>query len=104
MDHGSGSTLGLDFSKGLAFADEIYRSCGATVHPSDGMDPFVMVVSFSRHVFRLSDNSVAAALEATIGGSTIELMVSSIRDKVFSFHVSCKKVRLYVLALRSLCL
>lgn len=28
-------------------------------------------------------------------------MISNVRDKVFSFHVSCKKVGLYILALRS---
>ena len=53
MDRGSGSTLGLDFSNGLVFANDIYRSLGVSVHPTDGMDPFIMLVSFSRHDFRL---------------------------------------------------
>ena len=101
MGSNDGSTLGLDFSKGLAFPNEIYRSCGVSVHPSDDMGSFIMLVSFRRHDFRLSDDSVAALLKAAIGGSAIEFMVSNIRDKVFSFHVSCKKVGLYVLALRS---
>ena len=32
-DPSTGSTLGLDFSKGRVFADEIYKSSGLTVHP-----------------------------------------------------------------------
>lgn len=101
MDQGNGSTIGLDFSKGLVFANEIYKSFSVTVNPSDGTGLFIMVVSFIRHDFCLSDDSVVAASEAVIGESAIEFMVSNIRDKVFLFHVSCKQVGLHVLALCS---
>ena len=60
-----------------------------------------MVVSFGQHDFRLSDDSVVAALEAAIGGSAFELGVSCIRDKVYSFNVSSKQVGFCVLDLRS---
>ena len=60
-----------------------------------------MVVSFTRHNFRLDEDSVAAALESAIGGSAIDLSVQLIKDKVFSFIVSCKRVGLLILQLRS---
>ena len=72
--HG-GSTLDLDFSKGVAFAEEVFRSCGKCIHPVDETGHFFMVVSFSRHNFHLHDDSVAAALESAIGGSAIDLSV-----------------------------
>lgn len=87
--HG-GSTLDLDFSKGVAFADEIFRSCGKCIHPMDDTGRFIMVVSFSRHDFRLNEDSVAASLESALGGSAIDLSGQLIKDKVFSFIVSCK--------------
>ena len=98
--HG-GSTLDLDFSKGLAFADEVFTSCGNCIHPTDDMGRFILVMSFSRHIFHLNEDSVAAALESAIGGSAIDLSVQLIKDKVFSFIVSCKKVGLFILQLRS---
>ena len=94
--HG-GSTLDLDLSKGLAFADEVFRSCGKCIHSTDDMGRFIFVVSFSRHIFHLNDDSVVAALEPAIGGSGIDLSVHLIKDKVFSFIVSCKRVGLFIL-------
>ena len=94
-------TLDLDFSAGSIFADKVFISCGRSVHPSDDTSHFIMVVSFSRHDFRLNEDSVAAALESAIGGSAIDLSVQLIKDKVFSFIVSCKQVGLCILQLRS---
>ena len=96
-----GSILGLDFSKGLAFADRVFQSTGFSVHPMEDSDIFTMVVSFGRHYFCLNEDSVAAALEAAVGGSGIDLMVFLIKDKVFGFQVSCKVVALFILTLRS---
>ena len=96
-----GSTLGLDFSKGLVFADKVFQSTSFTVHPMDDTGFFTMVISFGRHVFRLHEDSVAAAIEAAIGGSAIEFMVFPLKDKVFGFQVSCKAVAMIVLQLRS---
>ena len=75
-----GSTLDLDFSHGLAFSHEVYRHSGFTVHPMKHRRPFIMVISFGRHVFRLSPDTAAAALESVIGGSAIEFRVSQITD------------------------
>ena len=98
--HG-GSTLGLDFSPELKFADEIFRSTGCSVHPMNGRRSFKLVVSFSRHIFRLNEDSIAAAIESAIGGSAIDLQVSHIKGKVFAFHVSCKQVGFFIIDLRS---
>ena len=98
--HG-GSTLDLDFSKRVAFAEEVFRSCWKTIHPSDKTGHFIMVVSFSRHTFRLDEDSVAAALESAIGRSAIDLSVQLIKDKVFSFIISCKRDGLLILQMRS---
>ena len=95
------STLDLDFSKGLVFADEIYRSFGLTVHPMERTGSFTLVVSFSRHDFRLPEDLVAAALESALGGSAIDLMVSHVKDKVYSFQVSCKQVGFFIVDLCS---
>ena len=83
MGHQGGSTLDLDFSRGVAFAEDVFRSCGQCIHPVDDTSHFIMVVSFSRHNFRLDEDSVAAALESAIGGSAIDLSIQLIKDKVF---------------------
>jgi len=96
-----GSTLGLDFSKGLAFAEKVFQSMGFSVHTMEDSYIFTMVVSFGRHNFHLNEDSVAAALEAAIGGSGIDFMVFLITDKVFGFQVSCKVVAMIIIRLRS---
>ena len=59
------------------------------------------MVSFSRHDFRLDEDFVAATLEAALGGSAIDLMVTYIKDKVFSFVVSCKEIGFHIVDSRS---
>ena len=61
---------------------------------------FTLIVSFSRHAFWLCEDSAAAALEAAIGGSAIDLRVLHVKDKVFSFQVSCKQVGFILMDLR----
>ena len=100
MGPSGGSTLDLDILAGAIFADKVFNHCGRSIHSMDDTGHFIMVVSFSRHLFRLNDDSVAATLESTIGGSAIEFSVQIIRDKVFSFFVSCKQVGLCILQLR----
>ena len=62
----------------------------------DGSCFFILVVSFGRHEFHLDVDFVAAALEAALGGSAIDLMVTYVKDKVFSFVVSCKEVGFHI--------
>jgi hypothetical protein len=91
-------SLGLDFSPGQAFAKEVRRSLHRSVHPSDGSGHFMMVVSFGRSSFRLDKESASLALEAATGGFCGSLNVSLLRDRVFSFTVSSKKVGFMILA------
>ena len=88
--------LDLDFSHGLAFSDEVYRHSGITVHPMKHHRPFIMVISFGRHVFRLSTDTVAAALESVIGGSAIEFR--SLKSQIRFSHSkspACKLVFIF---------
>ena len=93
--------LGFDFSHGMGLSQEIWRSMRRTVHPNDGSGHFIMVVSFARHNFRLTEENVALALEAAIGGYCSSLKVSCLCDRVFSFHVSCKEVGFFILHQRN---
>ncbi|KAM0881896.1 hypothetical protein ACQ4PT_032653 [Festuca glaucescens] len=93
--------LGLDFSPGLAFARKARSEFYTTVHPARNSLHFTMVVSFGRSTFRLSEDNVSLALESVIGGLCDELKVSILRDRVFSFTVSCKQIGFMILQRRS---
>ena len=94
-----GYTLDLDCSPRAAFAEKVYDCYGSMIQPSDESGHLTMVVSFSRHSFRLNEGG--GYLEATIGGYVIDLPVSCIKERVFSFNVSCKQVGFIILDLRS---
>jgi hypothetical protein len=91
---------GLDFSRGTNFAKDVKYKFNKEVHPIASSGNFLMVVSFGRASFKLEEDLVGIALEATIGGFCGQLKVSMIRDRVFSFCVSCKEVGFHVLKLR----
>jgi hypothetical protein len=93
--------MGLDFFDGIALAKSIRRKYFSTVHPSRDSGHFIMVVSFSRTSFRLSEDSASLALEAAIGGFCGSLKVSSLCERVFSFVVSSKHVGFEILNLKS---
>ena len=92
---------GLDFSQGNSFRSEVKASFGTTVHPLGKANHFLLVVSFGRSNFRLSDESVGLALESCLGGSAADLAVHLLRDRVYRFLVSSRQVGFMVLALKS---
>jgi hypothetical protein len=92
--------LGLDFSKGFSFAKEIKRLFSSSVHPKEDSFKFKMVVSFGRAAFRLTEDIVAVALEAAIGGYCGSLQVTMLSERVFSFVVASKQVGFYILKTR----
>ena len=94
-------SLGLDFGPGMDLADEIKHTFNRSVHPTSDSGHFTMVVSFSRHCFHLDEDNVGLSLEAALGGYCSSLKVSCLRDRVFSFHVSCKDVGFFILHQRS---
>jgi hypothetical protein len=60
----------LDFGKGLAIQDEICKLFKSPVHhPYSSPDgSFFLLVTFRRFLFRLTEESVALALESCLGG------------------------------------
>jgi hypothetical protein len=93
-------SLGLDFSHGMNFAKETRRNFHLDVHPSGDSGHFIMVVSFGRAQFRLSDDNVGLVLEAVLGGFCDSFKVSALSERVFSFCVSSKRVGFQILKLR----
>ena len=91
--------LDLDFSRGQAFAKEVWNLFRDTVHPTEFSEHFTLVVSFGRASFRLDEDTVSLALEAVLGGFCGSLHVTHLRDRVFSFRVSSKAVGFHVLEL-----
>jgi hypothetical protein len=94
-------TLGLDFSHGITFSSNVRKRFGSTVHPLGSSDHFYMVVSFGRAKFKLSEDSVGIALEASIGGLCDDLMVTQLSGRVFRFSVNAKSMGFMVHDLRS---
>jgi hypothetical protein len=94
-------SMGLDFSAGISFAKYVYKRFFSNVHSSRDSDHFTLVVSFGRANFRLSEDSVGIALEATIGDFCGSLKVSILSERVFSFVVSNKQVGFHILNHRS---
>jgi hypothetical protein len=100
IDLVSQPALKLSLSHGRNFSKDVQHKFGSSVHPSDSSGHFLMIVSFGRASFRLNEETVAAALESVIGGSVSKMKISIIRDRVFSFRVSCKSVGFHILKLR----
>lgn len=67
MGSGTGSTLDLDFSLGVVLVDDVFRHSGLSVHPMDHRCYLIVVVSFRRYAFPLTDDYIVAALESAIG-------------------------------------
>ena len=84
--------MGLDLAPGQEFSEEVRRSCFSMVHPTLDSRNFTMVVAFGRTSLKLTEDSVTVALESITGGICDALKVSILRDRVFSFTVSSKKV------------
>jgi hypothetical protein len=92
--------MGLDFSHGKNFSRDVKHKFHSTVHPYSRTSHFLMVVSFGRENFLMDDDLVALALEASLGGFCGELLVSSPKDRVFTFAVASKEVAFHILKLK----
>jgi hypothetical protein len=100
IDLPSQPALHLSLSHGRNFSKDVQHKFGLTVHPSERFGHFLMVVSFGRAAFRLTEETVAAALESIIGGSASNMKISILRDRVFSFCFADKRVGFHILKLR----
>jgi hypothetical protein len=93
-------SMGVDFTPGMNFAKDINKLFHSTVHANARAKPFTMVVSLGRASFWLDEESVAIALEATIGGLCGSLKFQFISERVFSFKVASKKVGFHIVNMR----
>ncbi|XP_062204640.1 uncharacterized protein LOC133906684 [Phragmites australis] len=92
----------LDFSHGIDFQREILRLFNASVHhpSSSPVSSFFLLVTFRRYTFRLTEDSVALALQSCLGGSAHGFHVKFLSENHFRISVSCKSVGFHIFALR----
>lgn len=93
---------GLNPRPGRVVEAEIRRKFGTSITPaSSNSRSFFLVVSFGRCRYRLSVLSVSSILQAVIGGSTHDLHVVFLSDRVFRFSVSSPDVGFHIYKLKS---
>jgi hypothetical protein len=84
----------LDFNIGLEFQDEILHCFHAPVHhpfPSpDGS--FFLLATFRRFLFRLTEESVALAVQSCLGGRASDFHIKFLNTNHFRFSVFSKEV------------
>ena len=92
----------LDFNIGLKFQDVIRRQFRSPVHhPSPSPDgSFLSLVTFQRFLFRLTEESVALALESCLGGRASDFHVQFLSNNHFRFSIFSKEVGFQVYKLR----
>jgi hypothetical protein len=94
---------GLSFLPGIGVQAAIRDRLGQPVHhlPDHGSKGFILLASFGRCKFKLSNYSVGLILQATIGGAAVDFRPQQLSDRVFSFVVSSRDVGFHVYNLRS---
>lgn len=92
----------MDFSIGKQFELDVRRRFGVQVHhesPSP-RGSFLLLATFHRFLFRLTEESVALALQSCLGDHAPFFHVIEVSHNHFLFSVSCKSVGFLVYALR----
>lgn len=92
----------LNFSHGKKFELEVLHHFGKSVHhpSSDPRGSFFLLATFRRYPFRLTEDSVALALQSCLGGSAPSFHVTELSHNHFCFSVSCKSVGFLVYDMR----
>ena len=92
----------LDFNLGLEFQEEIRERFGSPVHhplpTPDGS--FLLLVTFWRFLFHLTEESVALALQSCLGGCAANFHVRFLSNNHFHFSVFSKPVGFQIYKLR----
>lgn len=86
----------LDFDHGLDFEVSMRKRFGKRING----DSFKLLATFRRFLFRLTEDSVALALQSCLGGKAADFQVTYLSHNHFSFTVSCKSVGFSVYELR----
>jgi hypothetical protein len=91
----------LDFNKGKAFSSKVVGALGSKVCNSGApLDRgFLLLVSFSRNIFRLTKEPVSICLQSVLGGQASDFKPFLMEEQIFQFSVSSKNVAFMVLAL-----
>ncbi|TVT98028.1 hypothetical protein EJB05_56697, partial [Eragrostis curvula] len=94
---------GLDFRPGVGVQSAILDRLDSHLNfkPGSGQSEFLLVVSFGRCVFRLTEETVSLILQATIGGVAADFRPAQLDDRVFRFSVSSKAVGFHIYNLKS---
>jgi hypothetical protein len=79
--------MGLDFTPGSRFKADVHHRFRSTVHSLGKSDHFLMAISFGRAKFKLDVDTVSLALESCLGGSSEDLSVVHLRERVFLFLI-----------------
>jgi len=92
----------LDFNIGLGFQEKIQQRFRTPVHhPSPSADgSFLLLVTFRRFLFRLTEDSVSLALQSCLGGRAADFHVKFLSNNHFRFSVFSKDVGFQVYKLR----
>jgi len=92
----------LDFNTGLSFQEDIWHRFRSPVHhPSPSpVGSFLLLATFWRFLFRLTEESVALALESCLGGHASDFHVQFLSNNHFRFSVFSKEVGFQIYKLR----
>jgi hypothetical protein len=92
---------GLILTRGVQAA--IWSHFGDLVSPCLAVkdDGFILVASFGRCKFKLSDHSVSLILQATLGGVVTDFRSKRISERVYQFLVASRNVSFHIAKIRS---
>jgi hypothetical protein len=94
---------GLNFSPGRGVQAAICSHFGDPVSPSlaEKDAGFILVASFGRCKFKLTDHSVNLILQATLGRAVADFRPKRISERVYQFLAASRNVRFHIDKIRS---